>query len=133
DRPPGLVAEVEVKPAVQSTDADVDLALRRIKVRLGFNHVERRCQRLGTRRSLRRVVETTSQPTAEALGADRPGLAMAIDIEIGKTGVVRGMEQLGRLRQPNQDVGLLRAASARVAALFSYRFVERRPPAAGTL
>jgi hypothetical protein len=45
--------------------------------------------------------------------ADRPDFAMAVDVEIGEAGAVRGMEQLGRLRQPNQDVGLLRATSAR--------------------
>jgi hypothetical protein len=37
---------------------------------------------------------------------------MAVDVELGEAGAVRGMEQLGRLRQPNQDVDLPRATFA---------------------
>src|SRR5262249_50632303 len=86
---------------------------------------------LRTRCSLRRLKEAARQPAAEALGADRPGLAMTVDVEIGEACAVRRMEQLGRLCQLNQDVGLLRAASARVAALPGDRLVKLGHPAAG--
>src|SRR5262249_7999356 len=82
--------------------------LRRIEVRPGLDHIEGRLQGLRTRCSLRRLKEAARQPAAEALGAGRPGLSVAVDVEIGEAGVIRGMEQLGRLRQPDQDVGLLR-------------------------
>src|SRR5262249_39731125 len=82
--------------------------LRRIEVRPGLDHIEGRLQGLRTRCSLRRLKEAARQPAAEALGAGRPGLSVDVDVEIGEAGVIRGMEQLGRLRQPDQDVGLLR-------------------------
>src|SRR5262249_62410121 len=82
-RPPGLVTKIEIEPAVQRADADMDGALRRIEVRLGLDHIERRLQRFRTRRSLRRLKEAARQPAAEALGADRPGLSVAGRVEIG--------------------------------------------------
>ena len=81
----------------------------------------------------RRLEEAARQPAAEALGADRPGFAMAVDVEIGEAGAVRRVEQLGRLREVDQDVGLRRAAPARVAVLLGDGLVERRHPAAGFL
>ena len=81
----------------------------------------------------RRLEEAARQPAAEALGADRPGLAMAVDVEVGEAGAVRRVEQLGGLREVDQDVGLRRAAPARFAALLGDGLVERRHPAAGLL
>jgi hypothetical protein len=46
------------------------------------------------------------QPTTKPFRADRPGLPMAVDLEIGEAGAVRGVEQLGRLCQFDQDIGL---------------------------
>ena len=132
-RPPGRVAEVEVEPVVQSTDADMDDALRRVEMRLRLDHVERRLQRLGTRRALRRLEEAARQPAAEALGADRPGLPVAVDVEIGEAGSVGRMEQFGRLREVDQDIGLRRAAPANITAFLGDGLVERRHPAARTL
>ena len=105
-RPPGLVAEVEVEPVVQPADADMDDTFGRVEMRLGLDHVERRLQCLGTRRALRRLKEAACQPAAEALGADWPGLAMAVDVEVGEAGSVRRVKQLGRLREVDQDIGL---------------------------
>src|SRR5439155_11868776 len=42
-------------------------------------------------------------------------------------------EQLGGLRKVDQDIGLRRAASARLSALLGHRLVERRHPASGLL
>ena len=58
---------------------------------------------------------------------------MAVDVEIGEAGSVRRVEQLGGLREVDQDVGLRRAAPAGVAALLGDGLVERRHPAAGLL
>ena len=96
-RPPRLVAEVEIEPAVQPADADMDDAFRRIEMRLGLDHVQRRLQRLRTRRALGRLEEAARQPAAEALGADRPGLAMAVDVEVGEAGAVRRVLRSDRI------------------------------------
>src|SRR5262249_58557361 len=112
-RPPRLVAKIEVEPAIEPTDADMDGALGRIEVRLGLDHIERRLQGFRTRRSLRRLKKAARQPAAEALGADRPGLSVAVDVEIGEAGAIRGMGQLGRLRPPYPGGGPLRAPPSR--------------------
>ena len=46
DRPPCLVAKIEIEPSFQSADADMHDALRRVEMRLGLDHVECRLQRL---------------------------------------------------------------------------------------
>ena len=38
-RLPCLIAEVEIEPAGESADADMDLSFRSIEMRLGLNHV----------------------------------------------------------------------------------------------
>jgi hypothetical protein len=108
----------------------MDHAFGCIEMRLRLDHVQRRLQRLGTWRALGRLVEAARQPAAEAPSADRPSLAMAVDVEIGEGAAVRGVEQLGRPRQVNQYIGLLRAAPRRFSVLLRYGLVERRYPAA---
>jgi hypothetical protein len=49
-------------------------------------------QRFRIRRAFRFFKKLTREPAAKALGADRPGLAMAVDIEVGEAGPIRGME-----------------------------------------
>ena len=132
-RAPSLIAEIEVELAVQPADADMDRAFRRIEMSLSLDHVQRRLQRLRTWRALRRLEEAARQPATESLGSDRPGLAVAVDVEIGEAGPVRGVEQVGRLREIDQDVGLRRTAAASVAVFLGDSFVERRHPAAGFL
>ena len=58
---------------------------------------------------------------------------MAVDVEIGEAGAVRRVEQFGGLREVDQDIGLRRAAPARIAAFLGDGLVERRHPAAGLL
>jgi hypothetical protein len=82
---------------------------------------------------LRGLEEVARQPAAKTLGADRPGLAMPIDGEISEADAVRRVEQLGRGRQFNQDVGLGRSAPAGIAAFLGDGFIERRYAAAGFL
>ena len=77
----------------------MDHAFGRVEVRLRLDDIERRLQRLGTRRALRRLEIATRQPPLETLAPDRPGLAMPIDAEVGEAGAVRRVKQLGRLRQ----------------------------------
>ena len=121
-RPPGCVAKVEVEPLVQSADADMDDAFRRIEMRLGLDHVQRRLQRLRTRRALRRLEEAARQPAAKALGADRPGLPVAVDVEVGEAGSVRAR---GTARRSARDRSGCRPASGRAR---QHRHFPRRWP-----
>jgi len=111
----------------------MDETFGRVEMRFGLDHVERGLQCLRTRRALCLLKEAACEPATETLGADWPGLAMPVDVEIGEAGPVRGVEQLGRLRQLNEDVRLRRAAPARVPVLLGYGLVERRHPALGFL
>jgi hypothetical protein len=65
---------------------------RRIEMRLGLDHIQRRLQGLGTRRALCRLEVAAGQPAAEALGADRPCLTVVVDVEVGEAGPIRGVE-----------------------------------------
>ena len=132
DRPPRLVAEIEIEPAVQPADADMDDAFRRIEMRLGLDHVQRRLQRLRTRRAVRLLEEAARQPAAEALGADRPGLAMAVDVEIGEAGAVGGVEQFGGCASSIRMSACV-GPRPRVAAFLGDGLVERRHAAPGLL
>ena len=100
---------------------------------LGLDHIQRRLQRLRTRRAFSRLEEAPRQPAAEALGADRPGLAVAVDVEIGEAGSVRRVEQFGGLREFDQNVGLRRSAPANIAAFLGDSFVECGDAATGFL
>ena len=111
----------------------MDLPFRRIEMRLRLDHVQRRLQRLRTRRAARLLEEAAGEPAAKALGADRPGFAMAVDVEVGKAGAVRGVEQLGGLGEVDQDIGLRRPAPAWCPALLGDGVIERRHPASGFL
>ena len=92
NRPPVLVAEVEIEFSVEPTHTNINDAFRRVEMRLRLNDVECRLQRFRTRRALCRLEETAREPAAEALGADRPGLAMAVDVEVGEAGPIRRVE-----------------------------------------
>ena len=58
---------------------------------------------------------------------------MALDVEVGETSAVRGMDQFSGLREADQDIGLRRPASAYIATFFSDGVIERRHPASGLL
>src|SRR5262249_32266840 len=91
-RPPRFVAQVEGDSTVQSADPKVDDAFGGVAMRLCFDHVERRLQRLGIWRAIGLLEESAGEPAAKALGADRPGFAMTVDIEVHETGAVSGVE-----------------------------------------
>ena len=96
--PPGRVTKVEVKSLVQSTDADMDDTFRRIEMRLGLEHVQRRLQRFRTRSAACFLIEAAGKPAAKALGADWPSFAMAVDVKVGEADAVRRVAQFDSLR-----------------------------------
>ena len=74
-----------------------------------------------------------AEPAAKALVADRPGLAMSVDLQIRVAGAIRCMKKLGVCYQADQNVGLLRRAIRLVAALVCEGLVELGNPAASLL
>ena len=92
DGAPILIAKVEIEPPVDPADADMNLPFQRVEMRLGLDHVKRRLQGFRTRRAARFLEEAPRKPTPETLGADRPGLAMAVDVEVGISAAVRCVE-----------------------------------------
>src|SRR6476660_3975173 len=77
-----------------------------IEVRLGFDNVEGRLQRLRVRSALLSLKETSSQPALEDLRPNLPGFAMPVDVNISE-GLVGGrMKQRSLLCQLEEDVGL---------------------------
>ena len=58
---------------------------------------------------------------------------MAIDVEIGEAGTIRGVKQFGGLCEIDQDVGLRWTVPARIPAFLRDGFIERRDAAAGLL
>jgi tetratricopeptide (TPR) repeat protein len=58
---------------------------------------------------------------------------MAVDVELGEAGAVRGVEQFGGLGEADQDIGLRRPAAACIAAFLRDGVIKRRHPATGFL
>ena len=100
---------------------------------LRFDHVECRVQCFGIRCPSSRLEEPPRQPAAKAFVADRPSLAMAIDLQIRVSGAVRCMEKLEVCREANQDVCLLRRAILLIVVLVGEKFIELGNPAASVL
>src|SRR3954463_11423841 len=95
DATPELIRQIEVDQAVLLGEADRDLALRTIELRLRLQHIERCVERSRARRIPGPLVVLLAQPGPKALAAKRPGFAVAVDDEIGKTGAVAGVKEPG--------------------------------------
>ena len=129
------VAKIDVELAVETGDAGMNLTLVSVIMGFGFDHIESRRHGFRARSAIGLVEESPRQPAVEALRANEPRLAVALDVEIGVAGQVRRMKQVGGLREPEQDVGLRLRPRVRGAAsaLFGERVVERGDAAAGAL
>ena len=95
DRPPGAIGEIEVDVALVLGDADMDRPLGAVELRPRLEQIERRVER----RSARGVARSPRNSAAAARrrkrsAADRPGLAVTVDHEIGKGGAGGGVKQL---------------------------------------
>jgi hypothetical protein len=58
---------------------------------------------------------------------------MAVDVEVGEAGAVRGVEQFGGLGEADQDISLRRPAPACIAAFLREGVIKRRHSATGFL
>jgi hypothetical protein len=89
---PSIVAEVEIEAVIEPAHTNINNAFWSIEMRLGLDHIQRRLQGFGTWRATRGFEEVAREPPAKALGADRPGLTVAVDVEVGEAGPIRGVE-----------------------------------------
>jgi len=96
DRPPALIAKVEVDVASMFGDADVHRPLRRVEERASFEQIERGANRRAIKGCAGRFVMGAPQPSSKRLAADRPGLPLTVDREIRKRGARWGVKQLAR-------------------------------------
>lgn len=111
----------------------MDLPFRRIEMRRGLDHIQSRLKSFRTRCAARLLEVAAGEPAAKTFGANRPCLAMAVDIEVGEAGAVRRVEQFGGLGDADQDIGLLGTAPACITAFFADGVIESRHPATGFL
>ena len=74
-------------------DSDVNRALRGVKLGARLKQIERRPDCLRARGASGLLIVSTSQPMSKLSAANGPGLAMAIDREIGEGGAVGVVKQ----------------------------------------
>jgi hypothetical protein len=100
-----IVGEIKIDAMRILGEADMDGALRRLKLRPRFEQIELRGNRLPGQGASRGLVIAATQPTAKALAPDRPGFPVTIDQEIGKGGAGGGVKELLTRRNLGEHVG----------------------------
>src|SRR5262249_21385856 len=98
------IRQVEVDQAVVLGEADRDVALRTIELGLCLQHIEGCVERGRARRIPGALIVVLAQPGLKALAAQRPGLPVAVDDEVGKTSAVACVNELGGGRNIEEDV-----------------------------
>jgi hypothetical protein len=102
---PALIGEVKINVSGMLGDADMDRPLRGVKLCPGLEQIERRPDRFGAQGLTGLLVIATSQPGPKAFAANRPGLPLTVDQEIGKCGVRGGVKQLAAHWRVDEHVG----------------------------
>ena len=74
--------------------ADINRALGSIKLRAGFEQIERRPDHSRACSGPGRLVITTTYPVSETFAANGPGFAVAIRYEVGKCDPTGSVKQL---------------------------------------
>jgi hypothetical protein len=107
DRPPCLVADIDVDVAVVAADARVDFALL-LHIGVGFQRIHARVYCLAARHGLVLLLELAPRVQREIPAGDFPGLAYAIGVDnVGPGRAIRGAKQvvpLGREREELIDL-----------------------------
>jgi hypothetical protein len=92
DGAPTFVSKVEIDAATLFADADKHRPFRRIEERAGFEQIERGANRSRIERSPGCFVMAAPQPGPEHGAADRPGLTLAVDRNVGECGSGSGVK-----------------------------------------
>ena len=130
-RSPGGIGEVEIESVAQAGHAHIDVPFFGVEVCRSFHDAEHRLQRLRIYGTTGGSEERLRQPAPELLVANRPRLAMPVDVDVHETRALGRMEQRRRIRQLDQGVSLRWSTPRRFASRLGNGFVERRDPNAG--
>jgi hypothetical protein len=100
-----IVGEVKIDATRILGEADMDGALRSVKLRARLEQIEFRGKRLPGQGASRDLVIAATQPAPKALAADGPGFPVTIHQKIGKGGAGGGVKQLLTHRNLGEHVG----------------------------
>ena len=85
DGSPFFVGKVEIDAAVVSGDADVNLALRGVKLGARLEQIDCRVNCRRARGAAVLLIVSTSQPMPKLPAANGPGFTMTVDLDIGES------------------------------------------------
>jgi hypothetical protein len=89
-----FVRKIDIEAAVMLSNADIDRTLGSIKLRAGFEEIER-CPDLGRARSSPgRLVIASAHPVSETFAADAPSFAVPMRYEVGERHSAGGVKKL---------------------------------------
>ena len=105
DATPELIRQIEVDQAVLLGEADRDVALRTIELRLRLQHIERCVQRGPGSAHPRcaRSIAGATMPQNACCEAGQ-GFPVAVDDEVGKAGAVAGVKEPGGRCDIEEDI-----------------------------
>ena len=89
-----LIGKIKIEPAGMLRDAGTDRPLGRVKLRAGFEQIERRPDGRRARRGPGRAVVAAPQPGSETFAANGPSFSVALCYEIGECDPAGSMKQL---------------------------------------
>jgi hypothetical protein len=89
-----LVAKIKIEAAGMLSNADIDRPLESIKLRAGFEKIERRPDRRGAHSGPGFLVIAAPYPVSETFAADGPSFSVAVRYEIGECDPDRSVKQL---------------------------------------
>src|SRR5262245_7185609 len=121
---PGIITKIEIELSVGPRDANMNATHRRVELGLGLDDIQSGLQSLRVWRTGSCLEKTPCQPPAKSFAADRPGFAMAVDVEIGEAGPVRCMEKIRRLRESDENGGLFRGRSTVISTLIDSGIID---------
>jgi len=89
-----FIGKIKIEAAVMLSDADIDRALGSIKLRAGFEQIERRPDHRRTRGGPGGLVVTSPHPVSETFAANGPSFPMAVCYEVGECDPGGSVKQL---------------------------------------
>jgi hypothetical protein len=89
-----LIAKIKIEAAGMLSNADIDCPLGSIKLRAGFQEIERRPDHRRARCGPGRLVVAPPHPVSETFAANGPSFSVAVRYEIGECDPGRSVKQL---------------------------------------
>ena len=89
-----LIGKIKIEAAIMLSNADIDRALGSIKLRAGFEQIERGPDHRRARSGPSGVVVAAPQPVSEMSAANGPSFPVTVGYEIGECDSARSVKQL---------------------------------------